>query len=916
MFIFRFTLRRLIRHWHLNLAILLGLSLAAALLAGLPGYAATTAGRSLNQALQAAEPATRNLQVTGPSSSLTSALYSFIQDELGELVMIRLQVDNLVLTAKSGGAVTPVDTGQRSPFNYINVWSFDKMRHILNLVEGDWPTPIEARTFTEKLRPPVLAAVIAGQSAQELGIHIGDQIEDSDGVVFHVIGVVEPINPKDDIWWGDRTAFEPLIKPTSMDDIVTLPLIVSQPEMRADLGGNNVTWRVILDPQKITLNNALEIEQKLINIKNRIQTNRGKIASGLPDLLLKFRQDLATARMTFFLLSAQAFLFVLYTMGMVAALILERSQSEMAILADRGAGRLRITMTFAIENLPLGLLAGGVLGPGLAFAALRIWSIISGETVPASLPSESWLLSSIGAAFGWLAVVLPAYPAAKRNLMDWQRRIARPDRKASWQKTYLDLFLLALGGLLYWQLTTSGSFVVQRIREANVPDPGLMLGPVIFSIAIALVFLRLFPYLLRFFAWVVHSGRGLILPLGMSRLARSPVGPSRIVLLVSLAAGLTFFAQVFNDSLTTTQFELAHYSAGADLRLRLRDSLPLELTNLAGVKAVSTVYRGSMQLSDGRTLTLFAIQPDTFPQVAHYPPGMVNVNMHSIARAVKWTPDSSSKTTPEVPSNPYTDTSKSHPPIAAIFSYLALPKGAQIGDTVTYTFYGFKIPFRVDGLLADFPTLTGRYVIADTEALRAFPGINTSLLDRNLEAWASVNDAGYNAVKQNPALADGILADARQERQVFELNVLTLGIVRAFRLNAIILIVLSLASFSLVNFIAANQRTYEFGVLRANGVSANQLLRLLVSEGLIVICLGLVIGTGLGYILILAMLPYLSQAMGVNIPGIVIHQVGFNLPAIGTLYTLLFGSYALAVGVMQAVLLRTGIHTTLRVGEE
>jgi putative ABC transport system permease protein len=916
MFLVRFTLRRLLRHWPLNLAVLLGLSLAAALLAGLPGYAAATAGRSLEQALQAAEPATRNLQVTGPSSSLNSALYGFVQDELGDLVKMRLQVDNLVLTAKSGKAVVPVDAGQRSPFNYINVWSFDKMRHILNLVEGDWPAPIEARTFTEKLRPPILAAVIAGQSARQLGIHVGDQIEDSDGVVIHIVGMVEPINPEDDVWWGDTTAFEPLIKPTNMDDVVTLPLIVSQTEMKTDLGRNNTSWRVILDPQKITLNNALEVEQKLINIKNRIQTNRGKIATGLPDLLLKFRQDLATARMTFYLLSVQAFLFVLYTLAMIAALILEHSQTEMAILADRGANSLRITLTFAMENLPLGLLAGGILGPGLAYASLMIWSIISGETIPNSLPRESWLLSSLGAGFGWLAVVLPAYPVSGRNLMDWQRRIARPDQKAFWQKVYLDIFLLGLGGLLYWQLTTSGSFVVQRLREANVPDPGLMLGPVIFSIAIALVFLRLFPYLLRFVAWLVRSGRGLILPLGLSRLARSPVGPSRVVLLVSLAAGLTFFAQVFNESLTTAQDEMAHYSAGADLRLRLRDSSLQELTNLVGVKTVSVVYRGSMQQSDGRTLTLLAIQPDTFPQVTHYPPGMVNVNMHSIARVVKWTPNPSPKATLSELANPYTDTSLKHPPIAAIFSYLALPKGAQIGDTVTYTFYGFKIPFRVDAMLADFPTLMGRYVIADTQALKAFPGINASLLDRNLEAWANVDDTGYNAVNQNPILAAGILADARQERLGFEQNVLTLGAVRAFRLNALVLVTLSLAGFSLVNIFAANQRTYEFGVLRANGVSANQLLRLLVSEGLIVICLGLGIGTGVGYILTQVMRPYLSQAMATNLPGTAIHQVGFNLLAVGSLYAILFGSFTLAIGAMLPLLMRKGIHATLRVGEE
>jgi hypothetical protein len=77
----------------------------------------------------------------------------------------------------------------------------------------------------------------------------------------------------------------------------------------------------------------------------------------------------------------------------------------------------------------------------------------------------------------------------------------------------------------------------------------LLLGPFVLLVALALVFLRIVPGLLRLIAGPVRSGRGLVLPLGLLRPARDPLRASRVVLLVAVTAGLLFFAQIFHDSL-------------------------------------------------------------------------------------------------------------------------------------------------------------------------------------------------------------------------------------------------------------------------------------------------------------------------------------------------------------------------------
>jgi len=72
-------------------------------------------------------------------------------------------------------------------------------------------------------------------------------------------------------------------------------------------------------------------------------------------------------------------------------------------------------------------------------------------------------------------------------------------------------------------------------------------------IAVALIFARSVPLLLRLVARLFQHQRGLVLPLGLLRPARDPLQPGRVLLLVSLTTGLTLFACILSDSLARSQ---------------------------------------------------------------------------------------------------------------------------------------------------------------------------------------------------------------------------------------------------------------------------------------------------------------------------------------------------------------------------
>ena len=174
------------------------------------------------------------------------------------------------------------------------------------------------------------------------------------------------------------------------------------------------------------------------------------------------------------------------------------------------------------------------------------------------LAPQAWLLAGIATALGWLALVAPIFLAARRDSSGSRRTPTRLPQLSAVQKRYVDLYLLAFGGLLYWQLNRSGSFVMRAVAHRHVgnialADPLLLIGPSLLLIAAAMVFLRAVPVSLRLVARTYQRLNGLVLPVGLSRLARDPLQATRVVLLISLTAGLVFFTRIFQGAVARSQ---------------------------------------------------------------------------------------------------------------------------------------------------------------------------------------------------------------------------------------------------------------------------------------------------------------------------------------------------------------------------
>jgi putative ABC transport system permease protein len=241
-----------------------------------------------------------------------------------------------------------------------------------------------------------------------------------------------------------------------------------------------------------------------------------------------------------------------------------------------------------------------------------------------------------------------------------------------------------------------------------------------------------------------------------------------------------------------------------------------------------------------------------------------------------------------------------------------------VGDASTLDFAGRRLSFSAQGVIKNFPTLSGPFVVVSLPDLKTRVDLVTlsGSLSGSQEAWLTVEPSQHEDLVQHPLIQERFLDDASARLRALQLDALAQGTRGAFRLNTLTLALLSVAAFMLVQFFAAQGRVLEFGVLRAMGLSVRQLLSLLVTEGVLVMELGLVSGTLIGFGLARIMIPYLSQVLSESLAGVSIKSIVVDWSSIAQLYVVLILCYGLAMLLLLLILLRSGVHRALRVGDE
>jgi len=338
-----------------------------------------------------------------------------------------------------------------------------------------------------------------------------------------------------------------------------------------------------------------------------------RVAAGtrLGSTLDRAERFLVVTRSSIIVMALLLLVLSLAALLLAARLLAERRVTEQSLMQARGASGRQLAALAATEALGVAAVVV-VTAPLLARWLYRVLAtrpdfVAAGMDVDPGVPAAAWRTA---AAAGAVFVVVLLAPLLRRGptFVESEQAGARQDRRTVLQRSGLDVALVALAAVAYWQLRAYRSPLV----SAHV-DPVLVAGPALALLGGALVTVRIVPVVARLLERLAARGRSVVFPLAaweVGRRSRRAVGA---VLLLSLALAVGTFGVSFLRTWRTSQQDQADFRVAADARV----TTDPEANVLAAGHALAAVPGAGTLLPVTRLDTVLGRDDDRF---LVYPP--------------------------------------------------------------------------------------------------------------------------------------------------------------------------------------------------------------------------------------------------------------------------------------------------------
>ena len=402
-------------------------------------------------------------------------------------------------------------------------------RHLTNLdshvrfVDGRMATGVVQDTPAG----PEIEAVIGTTAARMFGLSVDDLITVVPAIGHptplnaRIVGIMTATDPTEDYWQLGPGLFLDPPPPEEVPEGVQpdydpgqppVPLFTTMDALTDGVGTAypgtlaSSIWFIFTDTEGLKGWTLEEVRQHLEDFERDIAKAMpgSDIGTGIDEVLAGFATRTFFLKLPLLLLLTVMVATVLFYLSMTVSYLVQKREGDLALLKTRGLGALQLLRLYGLEAAVLTVLAV-VIAPFLALAAVALAGRLpyfsqstAGHNLPIQFTPQPFL-AALGAGALCLAILLvPALVGARRGLAVHKLSSSRPPSVPFFQRYYLDVALLVLGGLVFWELHARGQFVSGGLFKQVQVNETLLLAPVIFLFVVALVFVRLFPLLVRF----------------------------------------------------------------------------------------------------------------------------------------------------------------------------------------------------------------------------------------------------------------------------------------------------------------------------------------------------------------------------------------------------------------------------------
>lgn len=783
-----------------------------------------------------------------------------------------------------------------------------------------------------------IPVMIHEKKAQDTGIRVGEKFmvkiswrdenfDKSEALIpILVAGTYVQTNENSDFWYmGDSASMADRLIMSNANFTGTLAEATTQEVYSA-------SWYLAFDHTKVHFNNSTALGKRVSDAALTAQKHLDGITLSVSPLesLKTFTKEANTLTLYLYIVCAPIIVLVMIFIGMVSKIEVESRLNEIAILRSRGATRRQIMFIEGAEALILGLIAALLATPaslGITYllASTRSFLDFSLKTEGLRIAINAPMLytAAIMILAAVITQVIPSMTASKHTVTSYKQQQARLIEKPWWQRFYLDIVLLLLVGFGMFLLRDiqANTEFFQTTSENSILFSLLYLLPILLSISVSLLFLRLLPYGLALLSWIVSKTNNVNFLMAVRSLHRMPNAYQMPLMLLIITVNLAVFTTTLANTVDRHLYDQVYYSIGSELRFtdygenttaaRTGGSaattgswsfLPVETyLEAPGVVAVSRLgeYTALPAFSGEQSVAYFGIDRLGFAQTGF------------------WRDDFSSED------------------LGSLMNQLALRSDGVLVSSTLQDRYNLQpgdlIPIKINAFGDE--VITNVYMVGSFEYFPTwYPEQDGELMVGNLD-YIFNSGAGpypYTVMAQTDGKtnvqetikylnkqsaiswstggrASELIEEAQQEpmRQGF-FGLLTIS----FFVTAL----LSFLGFFLYAVFSLRRRFIELGVLRAIGLSTRQMGATLAWEFISLIFSGAFIGTLLGMFSSRYFVPYM-QIGAENFQKIPPYYILIAWNQIYEIYGLLFFLFLLLVIALVAFLRKINIFEAIKLGE-
>ncbi len=714
-----------------------------------------------------------------------------------------------------------------------------------------------------------IPVLISLSLAEETGLQAGEPYLVSGGdqtLSVKVAGIWRALDPGDPYWFYKPEVFDAMLLTTEQVFIEQVAPTFSHPLTQA-------VWYQIYDGSRfqpngvpVLLNNVRRVEAQISGILPGVTLDASPVGA-----LETYGQQARQLTLLLTVFSIPILGLILYFVSLIARMIVQRGENEIAVWRSRGAPRWQILLIYLLEGTAVGvtgLLLGLLLGQQLATLMTRTERFLvfqeRSAAIPALLSPTAWLYGLIGVALCLLALLLPALSSSRHTIISFRLEQSRRLQQPFWQRYFLDLLLVIPAFYGLYLLRQQGAF---SSGEMVFDNPLLFLVPALFCLALSLLFIRLFPYLVGLLAWLSERFQGIAALLTMRQLARTTAQYTGPLLLLFLTLSLATFTASMAYTLDEHLADQIYYRVGTDLNLAELGEpvvvegeaeadqgfafLPVE-DHLAveGVVAATRVGDYQATANIGGRLTgakLLGIDRLDLPEVAFFRDDFAAEPLVGILNRL------AVRRSGLLVSQPF-------------LKQLNLAIGDPLPLTVSTGDKFVQIPFTIVGTFDLFPTYypsEGPLFIAHLDYL--FEGLGGEYPHH---VWLTTDpEMSSDRIVSELRQRDFIVItaqDARQEIVEQQTHPERQGLFGLLSVGFIAAALLTVLGYLVYNLVGFQRRFVELGMLRALGLSTRQMIYHLAGEQATLIVTGMGVGTLIGVLASRLFIPFLQTGTGLE----------------------------------------------------